>query len=66
MIVPFDSIGSQAAFQLITLPVEFNASSRAMNILADGDYITVNEEKPVKREVFGILFQTPLFHVIID
>jgi Zn-dependent membrane protease YugP len=77
MIVPFASIGSQAAFpllfiglmlgsqtlaqlgvvvfmfavvfQLITLPVEFNASSRAMNLLADGGYITVNEEKPVKK-----------------
>ncbi|MBB6214999.1 hypothetical protein HNQ80_001088 [Anaerosolibacter carboniphilus] len=77
MIVPFASIGSQAAFpllfiglmlgsqslaqlgvvvfmfavvfQVITLPVEFNASSRAMNILADGGYITVSEEKPVKK-----------------
>ncbi|MEW9123085.1 MAG: zinc metallopeptidase [Thermotaleaceae bacterium] len=77
MIVPFASIGSQAAFpllfiglilgsqalaglgvmvfmfavafQLITLPVEYNASSRALAFLSDGRYVTEEEEKPVKR-----------------
>ena len=77
MIVPFASIGSQAAFpllfiglilgsqslaalgvvvfmfavafQVITLPVEYNASSRALALLSEGGYITAEEEKPVKK-----------------
>ena len=35
-------------FQLITLPVEFNASSRAVALLHTGGYITREEEKPVR------------------
>jgi Zn-dependent membrane protease YugP len=30
-------------FQLVTLPVEFNASNRAMAMLVDGGYVTRNE-----------------------
>jgi Zn-dependent membrane protease YugP len=37
------------AFQVITLPVEYNASHRALAILSEGGYITVEEEKPVKK-----------------
>ena len=37
------------AFQLITLPVEYNASSRALTLLSHGGYVTAEEEKPVKK-----------------
>ena len=37
------------AFQIITLPVEFNASSRARMLLVNGGYITADEERPVKK-----------------
>jgi Zn-dependent membrane protease YugP len=36
-------------FQLITLPVEFNASSRAMAQLVDGRYLSVNEAGDAKK-----------------
>jgi len=36
-------------FQLITLPVEFNASSRAIAMLVDGGYIRSNEVGPAKK-----------------
>lgn len=36
-------------FSLITLPVEFNASSRAIAMLTQGGYITRNEEPMVKK-----------------
>ncbi len=36
------------AFQLITLPVEFNASQRAVAMLHDGNYLTSQEIKPVQ------------------
>lgn len=36
-------------FQLITLPVEFNASSRAIAALSSGGYITSGEEGPVRQ-----------------
>ncbi len=32
-----------ATFQLVTLPLEFNASSRALKILSDGNYINTDE-----------------------
>ena len=35
-------------FSLITLPVEFNASSRAIAMLSQGGYITREEEPAVK------------------
>lgn len=39
-------------FQVITLPVEFNASSRAIKILSDGKYLTA-EEIPMARAVLN-------------
>ncbi len=36
-------------FQLVTLPVEFNASSRAVKILADGNYVNDEEKRGVKK-----------------
>ena len=39
-------------FSIITLPVEFNASSRAIQILADGGYLTP-EEIPASRKVLN-------------
>ncbi len=38
------------AFQLITLPVEFNASARALRILRSGNYLTP-QELPMARQV---------------
>lgn len=35
-------------FYLITLPVEFNASNRALALLADGGYLTRNEIEPTR------------------
>jgi len=35
-------------FQIITLPVEFNASTRAVDSLSAGGYVTREEEEPVK------------------
>ncbi len=37
------------AFQLVTLPVEFNASKRAMLLLTEGGYITRAEEPHAKQ-----------------
>ena len=37
-------------FQIVTLPVEFNASSRALSILAEGGLLT-EEELPQARKV---------------
>jgi hypothetical protein len=39
-------------FSLVTLPVEFNASSRALRILADGGYLT-SDEVPASRKVLN-------------
>lgn len=39
-------------FQLVTLPVEFNASHRAVALLSSGGYIT-SEEVPMVRRVLG-------------
>lgn len=39
-------------FQLITLPVEFNASRRAVTLLADGGYI-YGDEIPAVKKVLG-------------
>lgn len=35
-------------FQIVTLPVEFNASARAVDSLSAGGYVTREEEGPVK------------------
>lgn len=40
-------------FQLITLPVEFNASLRAIKILSDGQLLTAEEVPMVKRVLFA-------------
>ena len=36
-------LGVVALFQLVTLPLEFNASSRALSILEEDNYITIDE-----------------------
>ena len=36
-------LGAIALFQLVTLPLEFNASSRALQILEEGNYINMDE-----------------------
>ena len=46
-------------FQLVTLPVEFNASSRALSILSEGGLLT-EEEVPMARKV---LFEAALTYV---
>lgn len=46
-------------FQLVTLPVEFNASRRALKILSDGNLLT-EEEVPMARKV---LFAAALTYV---
>lgn len=46
-------------FQLVTLPVEFNASRRALKILSDGNILT-EEEVPMARRV---LFAAALTYV---
>ncbi len=38
-------------FQLVTLPVEFNASSRAIAMLAEGGYIAGGEEEKAAKAV---------------
>jgi Zn-dependent membrane protease YugP len=40
------------AFSVITLPVEFNASRRAIRILSDGDYLT-EKEIPLAKKVLS-------------
>ena len=37
-----------AAFQLITLPIEFDASKRALTQLEGGNYISIDESADVK------------------
>ena len=44
---------SVLAFQLITLPVEFNASRRAVRIIDEGDFLSGNEIKGVKKVLFA-------------
>lgn len=41
--------GLSVVFQLVTLPVEFNASSRALAALADGQMLTQDELKAAKK-----------------
>lgn len=40
---------ASTVFALVTLPVEFNASNRAVNMLTDGGYITHEEEHGVRK-----------------
>lgn len=41
--------GAMLAFQVVTLPVEFNASSRALRMLEEGNYITYEESDGAKK-----------------
>lgn len=41
--------GAMLLFQVVTLPVEFNASSRALRMLEDGGYITYEESDDAKK-----------------
>ena len=50
---PLTTIGivlfaASTVFALVTLPVEFNASSRAVAMLTEGGYVTHDEERGVK------------------
>ncbi|MBQ3108908.1 MAG: zinc metallopeptidase, partial [Clostridia bacterium] len=41
--------GAMLAFQLITLPVEFNASRRALDMLVSNGFLAVEEEAGAKK-----------------
>lgn len=41
--------GLSVVFQLITLPVEFNASRRAMQAISNGDLLTTEEQKGARK-----------------
>ena len=41
--------GAMLVFQVVTLPVEFNASSRALRMLEEGNYITYDESDGAKK-----------------
>ena len=41
--------GAMLAFQLVTLPVEFNASSRGLRMLEEGNYISYEESDGAKK-----------------
>ncbi len=41
--------GAMLAFQVLTLPVEFNASSRALRMLEEGNYISYDESDAAKK-----------------
>ncbi len=51
-------------FSIATLPVEFNASSRAIQILADGGYLTP-EEIPASRKVLNAAALTYLASALV-
>lgn len=52
------------AFQMITLPVEFNASRRAVALLSSGGYIT-HDEVPLVKKVLGAAALTYLAAALI-
>lgn len=41
--------GLSLVFQLITLPVEFNASRRAMSAIEDGELLTIEEQRGARK-----------------
>jgi len=41
--------GAMLVFQVVTLPVEFNASARALRMLEDGNYISYEESDGAKK-----------------
>jgi len=48
--------GSVVVFHIITLPVEFNASFRAIRVLADGGYIVDREISGAKKVLTAAAF----------
>lgn len=52
-------------FQMVTLPVEFNASGRALNILASGGILT-SEEVPMARKVLQAAAMTYIAAAIMS
>lgn len=52
-------------FQLVTLPVEFNASGRALNILASGGILT-SDEVPMARKVLQAAAMTYIAAAIMS
>ncbi len=48
--------GSAVAFHVVTLPVEINASMRAVRILADGRFLTTNEMPGAKKVLTAAAF----------
>jgi Zn-dependent membrane protease YugP len=40
---------ASTVFALVTLPVEFNASSRAVNMLVEGGYVSGEEERGMRK-----------------
>ena len=51
-------------FSLVTLPVEFNASTRAIRILADGGYLT-QDEIPASRKVLNAAAMTYVASAVV-
>ena len=49
--------GAMFAFQLVTLPVEFNASRRALTMLSDAGYLA-REEVPQAKKVLNAAAMT--------
>ena len=43
------AFGMSLVFQIVTLPVEFNASRRAMNAIADSNILTTEEQKGARK-----------------
>ena len=56
--------GFALAFQLLTLPVELDASNRALNMLTAGGYITGNAEENAARKVLRAAAFTYLVAVL--
>jgi len=49
MLIGILMFAAAVAFQLVTLPVEFNASNRAMQMLADNNFLENDEIRPAKK-----------------
>ena len=52
--------GAVLLFQLVTLPVEFNASSRGLALLEQGGYLS-SDQIPMAREVLRAAAMTYVF-----
>jgi hypothetical protein len=51
-------------FSIVTLPVEFNASSRAIRILSEGGYLT-QDEIPASRKVLNAAAMTYVASTVV-